>query len=87
MIEPTETESRETLERFAAVLKLIAAEAPEFLHDAPHSTPVRRPDEVAAARNLILKWTPEHAQAGVEASAASRSRQSETAPLTSTRPA
>lgn len=58
MIEPTETENRETLERFASVLKQIAAEDPQVLHNAPHSTPISRPDEVAAARSPILKWTP-----------------------------
>ncbi len=56
MIEPTETESRQTLERFAEVLLQIAQEDPEMLHDAPHTTPISRPDEVAAARSPILKW-------------------------------
>ena len=58
MIEPTETESRQTLEQFAAVLRQIASEDPEFLHEAPHATPISRPDEVAAARTPILRWTP-----------------------------
>ena len=58
MVEPTETESRQTLERFAQVLLQIAQEDPEMLHDAPHTTPISRPDEVAAARNPILKWKP-----------------------------
>jgi glycine dehydrogenase subunit 2 len=55
MIEPTETESRETLDYFAAVMKQIAAEAkenPEMVTSAPHNTPVRRLDEVSAARKL-----------------------------------
>ena len=55
MIEPTETESRETLEAFASVMKQIAREAetnPELVTSAPHSTPVRRLDEAGAARNL-----------------------------------
>ncbi len=56
MIEPTETESRATLDRFAAVLRTIAEEDPALLHDAPHTTPISRPDEVAAARNPILRW-------------------------------
>ncbi len=56
MIEPTETEGRETLEKFAAALKSIAAEDPDFLHDAPHSTPISRPDEVAAAKSPVLVW-------------------------------
>ena len=55
MIEPTETESLETLDRFIDALLAIAREAqasPELLHDAPHSSPVRRLDEVKAAREL-----------------------------------
>ena len=58
MIEPTETESRETLEAFAKVLCAIAQEDPQFLHDAPHTTPVSRPDEVKAAKTPVLKWKP-----------------------------
>jgi glycine dehydrogenase subunit 2 len=59
MIEPTETESKETLDAFADALLKIAEEAradPGLLHDAPHNTPVRRLDEVRAARELILRW-------------------------------
>jgi glycine dehydrogenase subunit 2 len=58
MIEPTETESRETLDRFASILLAIAEEDPQTLHDAPISTPISRPDEVAAARTPILRWRP-----------------------------
>ncbi|MDI9427297.1 MAG: aminomethyl-transferring glycine dehydrogenase subunit GcvPB, partial [Spirochaetota bacterium] len=57
MIEPTETESKETLDLFAEAMKKIAEEArtdPELLHDAPHIAPVARLDEVAAARHPIL---------------------------------
>ncbi|HON89341.1 MAG TPA: aminomethyl-transferring glycine dehydrogenase subunit GcvPB [Spirochaetia bacterium] len=57
MIEPTETESKETLDRFIEVMLTIAQEAktsPDLLHDAPHDTPVSRLDEVAAARNPVL---------------------------------
>lgn len=57
MIEPTETESKETLDAFAAALRQIAEEDPEFLHQAPHSTKNSRPDDVAAARHPVLKWT------------------------------
>ena len=57
MIEPTETESKETLDRFADVLAAIIREDPQLLHDAPHTTPVCRPDEVAAARQPVLKWS------------------------------
>ena len=55
MIEPTETESRETLDRFVEALHEIAREArtdPALLHEAPHDSPVRRLDEVKAAREL-----------------------------------
>ncbi|HUJ77028.1 MAG TPA: aminomethyl-transferring glycine dehydrogenase subunit GcvPB, partial [bacterium] len=57
MIEPTETESRETLDRFVDALKSIAREAATdsaLLHEAPHASPVRRLDEVKAARELKL---------------------------------
>jgi glycine dehydrogenase subunit 2 len=56
MIEPTETESRETLDRFADALLRIAEEDPQVLHDAPGTTPICRPDEVAAARNPVVRW-------------------------------
>jgi len=62
MIEPTETESRETLDEFIDALIRIAKEAeedPEMLKTAPHNTPVRRIDEVLAARNPVLKWRKE----------------------------
>jgi glycine dehydrogenase subunit 2 len=61
MIEPTETETRETLDAFAKALRQIADEAhhdPEILHSAPHVTPVKRLDEVNAARNLVLCCMP-----------------------------
>src|SRR5262249_31097315 len=58
MIEPTETESRETLEAFARVLLTIAEEDPQTLHDAPLTTPVSRPDEVKAAKTPVLRWKP-----------------------------
>jgi glycine dehydrogenase subunit 2 len=61
MIEPTESETKESLDRFAAALVDIAREAretPEVLHEAPHSTPVRRLDEARAARELKLRWRP-----------------------------
>jgi len=59
MIEPTETESKRTLDAFAQTMLRIAREAreePHLLHDAPVNAPVRRLDEVRAARNLILRW-------------------------------
>jgi glycine dehydrogenase subunit 2 len=61
MIEPTETEGKQTLDRFADVLITIAAEAaadPELLHGAPYSTPVRRLDEAAAVKHPDLAWRP-----------------------------
>jgi glycine dehydrogenase subunit 2 len=56
MIEPTESESKRTLDAFADVLARIVEESPESLHEAPHSTPISRPDEVAAARKPVLRW-------------------------------
>ena len=72
MVEPTETESKATLDAFAAAIKEIvkqAAESPETLHEAPHGLPVGRLDEVATARRInaylqgqsedpILRWKP-----------------------------
>jgi glycine dehydrogenase subunit 2 len=59
MIEPTETESKETLEAFAQTMIRITEEArenPELLHQAPITTPVGRLDEAAAARNMDLAY-------------------------------
>ena len=59
MIEPTETESKETLDAFIAVMRKIAEEAasePDTLREAPHSTPVRRLDETTAAKNPVLTY-------------------------------
>lgn len=61
MIEPTESESRETLDRFAAAMIALAAEArvhPDALHRAPAHTPVGRLDEVLAAKKMDLVYTP-----------------------------
>ena len=60
MIEPTETESIETLDQFIAAMRQIADEAennPEILTTAPHNTEFKRLDEVGANRNLNLRWT------------------------------
>ncbi len=57
MIEPTETESRTTLDAFVEAVFRITEEAPDLLHEAPHSTQVSRPDEVQAARQPVLRWT------------------------------
>ncbi len=63
MIEPTETESKQTLDAFAEAMIKIAGEAlthPELLKEAPHDTPVKRLDEVKAARELVLCcWVPD----------------------------
>ncbi len=63
MIEPTETENKQTLDAFADALLKIADEArnePELLKNAPHNTPVSRLDEVKAAKELVLCcWLPE----------------------------
>jgi glycine dehydrogenase subunit 2 len=64
MIEPTESESKEGLDRFAAALLAIAAEAredPETVRTAPHRTRRRRLDETRAARKPVLRWQPEPA--------------------------
>ncbi len=55
MVEPTETESRETLDAFAEAIGKIVQEDPELLHAAPHSTPVTRPDDVRAARQPVMR--------------------------------
>ncbi len=60
MIEPTETETLDRLDHFAAAMEQIAEEArvePQLLLDAPHTTPSRRLDEGRAARELKLRWT------------------------------
>ena len=61
MIEPTETESKETLDAFCEAMIRIAREAetdPQAIHAAPVTTPVRRLDQTKAAREPNLKWSP-----------------------------
>jgi glycine dehydrogenase subunit 2 len=61
MIEPTESESKEECDLFIEAMKSIAEEAaqsPELVKSAPHTTRVRRLDEVAAARKPVLRWNP-----------------------------
>jgi len=64
MIEPTETESKQTLDLFADVMIKIAEEAhqqPDLLTGAPHGAPVSRLDEVKAAKDLVLCcWFPDN---------------------------
>ena len=60
LVEPTETESLQTLDEFVEVMKTISDEAfadPDFVHAAPHSTRLRRLDETQAARKPVLRWT------------------------------
>jgi glycine cleavage system P protein (glycine dehydrogenase) subunit 2 len=68
MIEPTETETKETLDAFCDAMLAIAREAveqPELLKEAPHSRPVRRLDEVRAAKQPVVKYGfEEHADQG-----------------------
>ncbi|HEY8498616.1 MAG TPA: aminomethyl-transferring glycine dehydrogenase subunit GcvPB [Limnochordales bacterium] len=62
MIEPPETETKESLDRFAAIMKTIAQECrtdPDKVRSAPHLTPVRRLDEVSANRNPVVCYRPE----------------------------
>jgi glycine dehydrogenase subunit 2 len=61
MIEPTESESKEECDLFIDAMKSIAEEAatrPEIVKTAPHTTRVRRLDEVGAARKPVLRWKP-----------------------------
>jgi glycine dehydrogenase subunit 2 len=61
LIEPTETESKQTLDAFVDAMTQVLHEArtqPELVRAAPYDTPVRRLDDVKAARELDLKWTP-----------------------------
>ena len=78
MIEPTETETRETLDAFADAMISIAREArenPSLLKSAPHSTPVGRLDEARAARKPVLRWEP---TSGDQRSAVSKNLKPET---------
>src|SRR5699024_12645726 len=73
----SETESRETLDEAAAVLKAIRAQAdtdPEALHTAPHHAPISRPDEVKAARHPVLRYTPPEGQRSEEHTSELQSR-------------
>ncbi|MDP3441885.1 MAG: aminomethyl-transferring glycine dehydrogenase subunit GcvPB, partial [Ignavibacteria bacterium] len=59
MIEPTETESKESMDHFIQVLKdlkQLAYDDPQKILNAPYTTPVKRVDDVQAARNPILKY-------------------------------
>jgi glycine dehydrogenase subunit 2 len=56
MMEPTETESKETLDAFADALAKIKEEDAELLRTAPHTQVISRPDEVKAAKEPVLRW-------------------------------
>ena len=59
MLEPTETESKETLDWAADIFRALyelGYTDPETMHEAPHHAQIGRPDEVRAARNPILRW-------------------------------
>jgi glycine dehydrogenase subunit 2 len=62
LVEPTENESKESLDRFIAAMRELAARAAqhdtEFFQSAPHRAPRRRLDEVGAARKPVLRWRP-----------------------------
>jgi glycine dehydrogenase subunit 2 len=65
MIEPTETESLRTLDEFVTAMLTIADEVesdPETVRSAPHTTPVRRLDEVKASRKPHVRWKPSDAE-------------------------
>jgi len=71
MIEPTESEAKETLDAFCDAMLAIAREAadsPELVHEAPHSRPVKRLDEVRAAKEQIVKFAFEDHRAEEKAS-------------------
>ena len=60
MLEPTETESKENLDEAAEIFRKLFALAhsdPDYMHQAPHHAQIGRPDEVAAARNPVVRWT------------------------------
>ena len=70
MIEPTETEPKERLDGFVDAMRRIAkeaAESPELLKEAPHGRPVRRLDEVRAAKQPVLRYLFDEHPALVEA--------------------
>ena len=64
MIEPTETETKQTLDAFVEVMHSVAREAreqPSLLHEAPHTMPLKRLDEVQAARKPVVTYCPQDA--------------------------
>jgi glycine dehydrogenase subunit 2 len=77
MVEPTETEDLQTLDSFVEVMRQIdreLREEPEIVRTAPHTTPVRRPDETQAARHPMLRWSPSSCLKGLACAAQGTSR-------------
>jgi glycine dehydrogenase subunit 2 len=69
MIEPTESESKEEIDLFVDAMRAIAKEVeedPNLVLEAPHTTRVRRLDEVRAARNPVLRWKPQAAKTAAD---------------------
>ena len=69
LIEPTETESKQTLDAFVTAMTEILEESrrdPQLVKGAPHATPLRRLDEARAARELDLAWNPQRASGGAQ---------------------
>ena len=69
MIEPTESESKEEIDLFVDAMKAIAQEVeedPNLILEAPHTTRVRRLDEVRAARTPILRWKPQQSKTAAD---------------------
>ncbi len=84
MIEPTESESKEECDLFIDAMRSIAEEAatnPDLVKTAPHSTRVRRLDEVGAARKPILRWDPTRQESDPNAKHKSKHKHLEPAPL------
>ena len=86
MIEPTETETRETLDAFAQTLFRISEEPPDLLHEAPHTTSSSRPDEVRAARQPVLPKSTASTLSGRDNVASMPDGNGPPASLTTTRP-
>jgi glycine dehydrogenase subunit 2 len=88
MIEPTESESKEECDLFIQAMRAIAEEAltdPQLVKTAPHTTRVRRLDEVTAARKPILRWDPSpRAAAEQKKQAAEHTRHPEPTPVVPT---
>jgi glycine dehydrogenase subunit 2 len=84
MIEPTESESKEECDLLIDAMRSIAEEAatnPDLVKTAPHSTRVRRLDEVGAARKPILRWDPSRREAEPDSSGHKKRKHLEPTPV------